>query len=120
MRAPFALAVGLAVLGWIAPAAAAEDDPFADGQAMRAAELDGHRGGTETATEINGSVLQSNDTTQNASNSGNIGIGDYSAKINGTIHEATVVGNHGITAVMQNTGDLVNMNNATSVNVFMQ
>ncbi len=115
MRASLVLAIGLALAG---PAAAEEE--LGLGEVMAASELDGHRGGTETATEINGSVLQTNETSQSGSNTGNISIGANAAKLSGTISEATVAGNRGITAVMQNTGDLVNMNNATSVNVFLQ
>jgi hypothetical protein len=119
MRAPLALAICLAIAGPTGAATADElfDDP---GEALAAAELDAQRGGTETATEINGSVLQSNETSQTGTNTGNISVGSNAAKVSGTIREATVTGNHGITAVMQNTGDLVNMNNATSVNVFLQ
>lgn len=117
MRPFFALALGLALAGWTG-AAAAEDDFF--GAGMDIVELDGQRGGTETFVEISGSVLQSNDTTQTGINNGNITVGSNAAKVSGTIYGATVSGNSGITAVMQNTGDLVNFNNSTSVNVFLQ
>ncbi|MEW5728004.1 MAG: hypothetical protein AB1918_09280 [Pseudomonadota bacterium] len=115
MRATFILAACLAFAG---PAVAEEELAF--GEVMEAAELNSQRGGTETATEINGSVLQTNETSQSGTNNGSISIGGGAAKVSGTIEQATVAGNRGITAVMQNTGDLVNMNNATSVNVFLQ
>lgn len=115
MRAHLAFALGLTLA---AGAATAAEEGF--GPSMEKAELDHHRGGTETVLEISGSVLQNNETTQSGTNNGSITVGTNAAKVNGTIHGATVTGNQGLTAVMQNTGDLVNMNNATSVNVFLQ
>ncbi|HSV30101.1 MAG TPA: hypothetical protein VLL76_11100 [Candidatus Omnitrophota bacterium] len=118
MHRATAFALGLALAGWTGAAFA--QDPFDQVAPIAEAELGGQRGGTETAPDISGSVIQTNDTNQSGTNNGNISIGANAAKISGSIREATVTGNHGVTAVMQNTGDLVNMNNATSVNVFLQ
>lgn len=101
-----AIGLGLAV----AAEAWADDLPCA----VEAGEMNAMRGGAD----ISDSLLMSNDSALNGSNTGSISL-DHATKSSGTIHDATVMGNHGITAVMQNTGDLVNMNNATSVNVYM-
>jgi hypothetical protein len=114
MRAHLMLAAGLLCL---APAAFA--GPFDDQTAVAADELDGKRGGTGTSP-ISGSLFQTNESDLSGSNVGSIGVGPGGAKYSGTIAPAQVMGNHGITAVMQNTGDMVNMNNATSVNIYMR
>lgn len=120
MRATIALAALLA-LGPAAGALAEEaPPPFGQDAMVAPEELDGQRGGTETATEISGSIIQSNDTTQTATNNGSVSVTGGAMKVSGQIHRAEVTGNSGITAVMQNTGDLVNMNNATSVNVYLR
>lgn len=93
--------------------------PFDQEAAVAAGDLDGKRGGTETAP-ISGSLFQGNDSALSGSNTGNVSVGGGAMKYSGTIAPAQVMNNHGITAVMQNTGDLVNMNNATSVNVYMR
>jgi hypothetical protein len=100
--------------------AAALAGPAMAEEALSAAELDGSRGGTETALELNGSLIQTNESTLTATNAGSIGVGYGGQKSNGQISAATVTGNHGITSLMQNTGDLVNFNNATSVNVYLR
>ncbi|MGE5515731.1 MAG: hypothetical protein ACM31D_07885 [Bacteroidota bacterium] len=112
MRTHLILAAGLILL---APAAWA--GPFDTEPAVSATDLDGKRGGSETP--ISGSLFQSNDSNLSGSNAGSISVGG-GMKYSGTIAPAQVIGNNGITAVMQNTGDLVNMNNATSVNVYMR
>lgn len=109
MRAPLILAAGLMIA---IPAIA--QDLFAEG-AVAAGELSTSRGGTD-----GGTLVQANESTLNGSNTGNVGVSGGAQKYSGTIAPATVTNNHGITAVMQNTGDLVNMNNATSVNVYMR
>lgn len=114
MRTHLILAVGLICL---APAALA--GPFDGETAVAVGDLEGKRGGTETSA-ISGSLFQSNESNLSGSNAGNVSVGGGSAKYSGTIAPAQVTGNNGITAVMQNTGDLVNMNNATSVNVYMR
>lgn len=114
MRAHIILAAALVCL-----ATAAQADPFDKEAAVSSDELDGKRGGTETAP-ISGSLFQGNESALSGTNTGNIGVSGGSTKYSGTIAPAQVMGNHGITAVMQNTGDLVNMNNATSVNVYMR
>lgn len=120
MRVLFAITA----LALAASQPSAADDLFDDTQPV---ELEALRGGTETTptpavptTEINGSVIQTNETNQTTSNTGSISIGADAIKANGSIKGTTVTGNHGIAAVMQNTGDLVNMTNATSVNVFLK
>lgn len=113
MRKHLTLAAALV----LAAPAAAVAGPFDHEAALAADELDGKRGGTET---ISGSLFQGNDSTLSGTNNGNISVGGGAGKYSGTIAPAQVTGNHGITAVMQNTGDLVNMNNATSVNVYMR
>lgn len=114
MRAHAMLAAGLLclapVLAWA--------DPFDDQAAVTAEDLQNRRGGTEPT--ISGSLVQGNDSSLSGTNTGNISVGGGAAKYSGTIAPAQVNGNNGITAVMQNTGDLVNMNNATSVNVYMR
>lgn len=112
MRTHLILAAGLICL---APTAWA--GPFDAEPAVAADELAGNRGGTETP--ISGSLFQSNDSSLSGTNAGNVSVGG-GVKYSGTIAPAQVTGNNGITAVMQNTGDLVNMNNATSVNVYMR
>lgn len=114
MRTHLMLAAGLLCLA-MAPAAVAR--PFDDEAAVAADELDGKRGGTAIPS---GSLFQSNESALSGTNAGNVSVSGGAAKASGTIAPAQVVGNHGITAVMQNTGDLVNMNNATSVNVYMR
>ncbi|MBC7906405.1 MAG: hypothetical protein H7Y60_06610 [Rhodospirillaceae bacterium] len=111
MRAPLILAAGLMV-ATLAPAMA--EDLFQDA-AIAPDELSANRGGTD-----GGTLVQANDSTLSGSNTGNVSVGGGAQKYSGTIAPATVTNNHGITAVMQNTGDLVNMNNATSVNVYMR
>lgn len=113
MRTHLMLAAGLLCLA-MAPAAVA--GPFDAEATVATDELDGKRGGTATS----GGLFQSNDSALSGTNAGNVSVSSGAAKLSGTIAPAQVTGNHGITAVMQNTGDLVNMNNATSVNVYMR
>ncbi|MBI5162679.1 MAG: hypothetical protein HY985_02115 [Magnetospirillum sp.] len=117
MRALLTLALGLGAVLAVPPASAG---PLDDVPAMAAEDLVAHRGGTETATVVAGSVLQTNDTAQTGSNTGSIVVADHSAKVSGAISGAAVTGNSGITTLMQNTGDMVNLNNATSVNVYLR
>lgn len=119
MRGYLIWAAALAGLAAVPPAHAAEADLFGDAPAIAADELNGKRGGTETAP-ISGSLIQGNDSSLSGTNNGSISMGGGAGKFSGTIAPAQVTGNNGITAVMQNTGDLVNMNNATSVNVYMR
>lgn len=115
MRVHLILAVAL-----IGLTQAARAEEFSFGPAVPADELSGKRGGTDTSSGgISNSLFQSNDSALNGTNNGSIAIGGGGAKFSGLISPTQVTGNNGITAVMQNTGDLVNMNNATSVNVYM-
>lgn len=109
MRATFILAAGLLIAG---PVHA--DEALFDSEAIAADELSASRGGTETSTTLtNGSALS-------GSNTGDIDVSNGAIKSSGGIAPAQVNGNHGITAVIQNTGDLVNISNATSINVYMR
>lgn len=113
MRTHLMLAAGLIFLA-AAPAAMA--GPFDGEAAVAVDDLNGKRGGTATS----GGLTQGNYTDQGATNTGSVSVGGAATKFSGGISPTQVTGNHGITAVMQNTGDLVNMNNATSVNVYMR
>ncbi|HLO77337.1 MAG TPA: hypothetical protein VK196_12855 [Magnetospirillum sp.] len=117
MRAHLILAAALVAMAQAA--GATEAAPFDQATAVSPEDLGGSRGGTETPN-ISGSLLQSNDSNLSGTNNGSISVGGGSGKYSGLIAPAQVSGNNGITAVMQNTGDLVNMNNATSVNVYMR
>lgn len=77
----------------------------------------GSSGGDVT---VGSGVGQGNNTDQSGSNVGNITVGADGSKISGTIHQSHVTGNNGLVMLMQNTGDLVNMNNATSINVYLK
>lgn len=118
MNTRLVLALGVLAAGLAQPALA--EDLLFGAEAVSAEDLDHRRGGTETTPAISNSLIQSNESELNAANTGNISVGSGGAKASGTIHQAQVTGNHGITAVMQNTGDLVNFNNATSVNVYLR
>ncbi|MGE5502834.1 MAG: hypothetical protein ACM31L_00280 [Actinomycetota bacterium] len=87
--------------------------------AVPAGELGGERGGTDAAT-VSGNLVQTNNDTVTGTNTGTIGVGYGGQKLNGDIAAATMAGNHGLSTMMQNTGDLVNMNNATNVNVYLR
>lgn len=106
-----ALAAGFFIL----PAAA--DDVLDALAPLAAEELDGRRGGQEVAQDL---IMQNNETNQVANNDVAISMYGPATKINGAISAATVTGNHGMTSLMQNTGDGVNMQNATNVNVYMR
>lgn len=120
MRATLAFAVGLLAAGMSTAAIAEEGALFGSEAAIASEDLDGSRGGTETTPTISNSLVQGNDTDLAGTNTGNVSVSSGASKASGTIHQAQVTGNHGITSVMQNTGDLVNINNATSVNVYMR
>ncbi len=77
--------------------------------ALSPSDLDDRRGGT---------VVQENQSYLLGSNNGDISVADNSAKLSGMINPAQIVGNRGITTVLQNTGDLVNFTTATSINVY--
>lgn len=112
MRTSLILAAGLMV-ATLSPALAEPAVELFGGPAIATDELAANRGGTGTLDQTNLSDLT-------ATNTGDISVGGSAHKYSGTIAPATVTNNNGITAVMQNTGDLVNMNNATSVNVYMR
>jgi len=113
---PFAAAatvfLGTVFLGLATPALA--DDPF--GTAIPTASLDSQRGG-QAAPTITNSADQTNMTSQSSSNVGNLSLKaqTISADLTGT----AVNGNSGITTVLLNTGNQVNLSNATNVNVYM-
>lgn len=112
-----ALLAGILLVGLLHPATVMAADPLAELTSLEPDALGGNRGGTDVTEDL---IIQGNQTNQVAANDGVIGVGGHATKTNGEIYAATVTGNHGITAVMQNTGDLVNMNNATSVNVYLR
>ena len=93
-------------------------DPFAE--ALPQAALAGQRGGADPGPVINENLLQGNTTNQAATNNGSVSVSDDAVKLSGTIYAAAVTGNRGLTTVMQNTGDLVNLSNATSINVYLR
>lgn len=102
-------------------AARAQDTkgPFDGAELVTAQDMESNRGGTDSQY-LSNNVFQENDTSQTGTNQGNVSVGYGGVKTAGTISAATISGNHGISALMQNTGDLVNMNNATTVNVYMR
>lgn len=121
MRATLALAAGLLAAGMSTAAIAEEGALFESDSAIAGRELDLSRGGTaDTTPTVSNSLIQGNESDLSGTNTGNVSVAQGGAKNSGTIHQATVTGNHGITSVMQNTGDLVNINNATSVNVYLR
>jgi hypothetical protein len=112
------LAAIMLVAGISAPALA---ETNLDGlAAVPAGELGGERGGTDAGPTLSNNLIQTNNDTVTGTNTGNIGVGYGAEKINGDIAAATIAGNHGLSTLMQNTGDLVNMNNATNVNVYLR
>lgn len=111
MLSGLALAAGLFIL----PASAA--DVFDALAPLAAEDLDGRRGRQEATQDL---IMQNNETNQVANNDVAISMHGPATKINGAISAATVTGNHGVTSLMQNTGDGVNMQNATNVNVYMR
>ncbi len=119
MRARSVFATSLLVLAFSGTARAegVGHDPF--GAAVSAETLAAERGGADTGMTISDSMLQSNTTSQTPTNNGNVSVSGDAMKLNGSIYSATVAANRGLTTVMQNTGDLVNLSNATSVNVYM-
>lgn len=117
MKTLFAGGLAAAALCTAARAAESGGEPFAG--AVSPAALADQRGGSDPggASET---LLQGNSTNQSSSNSGSITIGDQAAKLSGSISAAAVNGNRGLTTVMQNTGDLVNLSNATSINIYLR
>lgn len=112
------LAIGLLTAAAAQPALAGDDrTALLDGwETLPAEELGNRRGGAD----IYDYVDQESFTNQAGANTGDILLGWRAQKLNGTISGTNVSGNHGIAALMANTGDLVNMNNATSVNVYLR
>lgn len=115
-----ALALGLILAGLAAPALAEEAAADGFGLPLSQQTLDDQRGGSEVGPAVSDVQSLANLTSQTAANSGAILFNGDAAKLNGTIYSATVAGNQGITTVLQNTGDLVNLTNATSVNVYVR
>jgi|GEM_PF-3031266 hypothetical protein len=116
MRAPLSLALALTASALAASAQAGEADLFPGSTALAAEDLDHRRGGTELLFHGTAQIAE---TSQNAENSGNtITLGAGAALNTGDIYSPHVTGNNGVTSVMLNTGNLVNMNTATSINVY--
>ena len=104
--------LGTVFLGLAMPAFAG--DPY--GAPVSTDSLSSLRG-APAVMGISNSAAQTNSTTQSASNTGTVSLKaqSISADVSGT----NVGGNSGITTVMVNTGNQVNLSNATSVNVYM-
>ena len=115
MSARIVLTVGL--LAAAQPLWAAEPAGDLFGPAMPSQVLGLERGGTNTGT-----TLQLNATAQNATNSGNFTVSgaDTAILANGAVSGNAIAGNSGITTVMSNTGNQVNLSNSTSVIVNMR
>lgn len=119
MRARRALAASLLFAVAAVPAFAEEPSAGPFGTAVPTETLDHMRGGTDSGSTISDAALLTNGTTQVGANSGNISVSNDAAKLNGFISSLSLSGNQGLTTVMQNTGDLVNLTNATSINIYM-
>ncbi len=118
MRSRLIVVLGLGAIALAGPAVAADTPPDPFGTPVPAEMLRSLRGGSDTT--VNNSAIQSNTTNQDQSNSGDISLsGQFVTKYSGTISAAQVTGNSGITTVLQNTGDMVNLSNATNVNVYI-
>lgn len=121
MRATLIMTAGLMAAAIAGAQAEEARSPglFGNDASIAAEDLDAKRGGTETV--VYGSVVQTDKTDQSATNSASpITVANGGRMSTGDVQASQITGNHGITAVMQNTGNLVNMNNATSVNVYMR
>ncbi|WP_142850164.1 hypothetical protein [Telmatospirillum sp. J64-1] len=103
-----------------APAWAGELDALAGWQEMPGEELASAAGRYDNF-EINTNVTQNNNTNIDSANNNNtIGLGNGASMNNGAIGNVGMSHNSGVLTVMQNTGNLVNMNHAMSVNVYLQ
>lgn len=119
MLARLTLAVGLATAALASPVFAAETASELFGHPLAPDALVNQRGGADTGTTIDSSQFQANSTSQDAANTGAIAVNNGASKLSGTIYGASIAGNNGITTLIQNTGDMVNLSNATSVNVYL-
>ncbi|MEO5372683.1 MAG: hypothetical protein H7840_00220 [Alphaproteobacteria bacterium] len=110
------LALGVAVAG----PAAASDDVLAAFASLSTTELGGLSGGAETVDLR--TIVQGNSSDSRAANtaSGISNEGAGASMANGAIAPALLSGNHGVASVIQNTGNLVNMNYTMSVNIYLQ
>lgn len=115
-----ALATGLAMAAAPALATSVTDSEtnstLAAWSSLAVQDLDNQRGGTETDPAPSEIILQSNSSEQVGLNENNLvyNSGDWDT---GAIYGATITGNHGFTSVFQNTGNFVNFNATTNVNV---
>ncbi len=114
------LAMSALAVALVGQARAADTGRDLFGKPLAADSLAAERGGTDAGMTVSDSVLQSNTTSQTPTNNGGVSLSGDAVKLSGTIYSATVAGNRGLTTVMQNTGDLVNLSNATSVNVYLR
>ena len=113
LTASAALALALAAAGG---ANATEALPW---DALETTSLAGHSGGPDYIDAS--AVIQGNASDTNGSNHHNqINNGAGGSMENGAITATTISGNSGITAAMQNTGNLVNMNYSMNVNVYLK
>lgn len=107
--------LGLSIAAAPAWADSSDANPLDAWTDMQVAELDQNRGGAESfplVEQVNNAHLQ-------GSNSGDITVGPGASMSTGAIMGTNVLANHGATTVMQNTGDLVNMNYSMNVNVYL-
>ena len=110
------VATGLLAGHTAGQSALAEDAAW---QPMAGDELAMNRGGTDTHQDPAQIVAQGNNSELTGTNTDNtvLNSGTWNT---GDVMGTAVTGNRGITAVLQNTGDIVNMNYSTSVNIFLQ
>lgn len=113
-RTLLAAAGAVAAVMWGLPAQAGE--LFQQG-ALAQGDLAQQRGGWEPLV-----VDQTNITHNEGSNTDNtiVNSGDGASFSTGEIAASALSDNSGVTSLMQNTGNVVNMNYAMSVNVYLQ
>lgn len=114
-RFPLLLGAALAVALWAGPASSGEDPPaggLAGWEALPDTELLGSN------TQIKGSfnVDLTNDATMNGTVEDNVIKGETST---GAVSANVIEGNRGITTVLQNSGNQVNMGANINVNVYL-
>jgi hypothetical protein len=84
---------------------------------VTASDLGHARGGTDTVT----SALEQNAADLSNSNGGStLTTSNGALRYSGAISGTNLSGNSGMATVMANSGDMVNMNNATNINIYMR
>ena len=110
------LAIVLAGVSLSAPAARADGAGLDGWGVMAEEEMAAQSGGAETFVFDSNNVTQSNDSDVSGTNHHNQVLNE-GLKWSGDVGTTIVRDNRGVTNVMQNTGDLVNLNNNVTVNV---